>query len=129
MEKYNMSTREDVKKDVKKDNNTKERKKVEIAPPKQYRVVLDNNMTTAHEAVMDVLTTVFEHQHQRAYQIMVRAESAGYAICYIHNKEICETKKLEAERYCLTKAGERGHGAGGYKNYEDLVFRVEEHED
>ena len=124
-----MSTKENVREEVKKGVKDKNKEKIKIAPPKQYRVVLDNNNTTAHEAVMDVLRTVFGHSQQRAYQIMTHAEMRGFAICFINTKETCEAKEDEARKYCAGKAGEAGMGFGGQMNYEDLVFRVEEHED
>lgn len=119
-----MSVKENFKDNVK----IKEEIKIKIAPPKQYRVELANNNTTAHDAVIDVLVNVFEHSRQRAYQIMVHAEMRGFAICYISTKEMCEEKKVQAEAYCFGKAGETGMGFGGSANYEDLVFTVDEHE-
>jgi ATP-dependent Clp protease adapter protein ClpS len=123
-----MSTKANVREDVKKNVEIKEKIEIKIAPPRQYRVELANNETTSHEAVMDVLQNVFNWHKQRAYSIMTHAEARGFAICYINTKEVCEEKKLEAERYCLAKAGEAGNGLGGLAHYEDLEFKVEEHE-
>lgn len=93
--------------------------KVEITPPKNYKVLLHNNNSTAHNIVIEILTNVFGLQSQKAYMVMITAERQGVAVVMTAPKDMAENKVKEANDYKDSLSNSH-HGRP-----EDLLFTCE----
>jgi ATP-dependent Clp protease adaptor protein ClpS len=99
----------------------------QIITPKLYKVMLHNNNDTSADAVVEVLTRVFEKTHQESHRIMMTAHNDGVAQVFVSTKDICDTKVNQAQNYGQTNRGrELFNGRSHYFEY--LRFDVEEAE-
>ena len=65
------------------------------AKPKQepnYHVIIWNDEEHSYEYVIDLLTTLFAHTVEKAYQITVEVDKAGKGIAWTCHKELAELK-------------------------------------
>lgn len=69
-----------------------EEDKPKLKPPKQYKVVLNNDDYTPMEFVVQVLMTFFGMDHAKATRVMMAVHTKGKGICGIYSFEIAETK-------------------------------------
>mgnify|MGYP001549564380 CR=1 FL=1 len=69
-----------------------EEDKPKLKPPKQYKVILNNDDYTPMEFVVQVLMTFFRMDHARATRVMMAVHTKGKGICGIYSYEIAETK-------------------------------------
>ena len=66
-------------------------KKLTKEPPR-YKVLLHNDDYTTMEFVVSLLMTVFHHDQQSAYEIMMRVHKTGIGVAGVYTREIAETK-------------------------------------
>lgn len=85
--------------DVKQDVKIKVSNKIEIKLPKNYRVLLHNNDSTAFEIVIMSLQMIFNKRGQDAANIMWEAHNSGTAQVAIYSKDIAEQKIKEFYEY------------------------------
>jgi ATP-dependent Clp protease adaptor protein ClpS len=69
-----------------------EEAKPKVKPPKQYKVVVNNDDYTPMEFVVQVLTTFFAMDNAKATRVMMSVHTKGKGICGIFSHEIAETK-------------------------------------
>jgi len=70
-----------------------------LKPPKQYKVVLNNDDYTPMEFVIQVLMNFFGMDHAKATRIMMAVHTKGKGICGIYSYEIAETKVDQVNEY------------------------------
>ena len=70
--------------------------KVEVQPPKMYKVVFLNDDQTPMEFVIHLLTSIFGHGDEKAHQITLEVHETGSSVVGVYTFEIAETKGLEA---------------------------------
>ncbi|MBE9549028.1 MAG: ATP-dependent Clp protease adapter ClpS [Proteobacteria bacterium] len=66
--------------------------RLELEPPKMYKVMLLNDDYTPMEFVIEVLRQHFSMNEDKATQVMLHVHTKGKAVCGIFTKEIAETK-------------------------------------
>jgi ATP-dependent Clp protease adaptor protein ClpS len=112
---------------IKNQTSTKEKtlikNKVKIKKPKQYRVLLHNNMFTPFQVVTDVLKKVFNLDEKKAYEIMMYCHNNGASQCFEGTKSQCEAKHEQALDYC-----KKQHEAYPGLLYNLLEFSVDDME-
>ena len=59
----------------------------ELKEPPQYQVILINDDYTPMEFVVYVLQSVFNHNHDKATEIMMSVHTKGKGVCGIFSKE------------------------------------------
>jgi len=69
-----------------------EEEKPKVKPPKQYKVVVNNDDYTPMEFVVQVLTMFFAMDTAKATRVMMSVHTKGKGICGIFSHEIAETK-------------------------------------
>ena len=100
---------------------TKEKKRVKITPPRNFRVVLHNNDVTPFESVIDVVSEVFcNGSRMAATAIMWQAHSSGFAQCLVAPKSVCDEKVKEANDCKMRYNNEDPRGL-----YNLLVFETQ----
>jgi len=67
--------------------------------PPLYKVVLLNDDYTPMEFVVEVLTTFFALNLEKATQIMLRVHTEGKAVCGVFSRDVAETKALQVNDY------------------------------
>ena len=67
----------------------------ELKEPPQYQVILINDDYTPMEFVVYVLQSVFNHNHDKATEIMMSVHTKGKGVCGIFSKEIAEMRSHE----------------------------------
>ena len=67
----------------------------QVKEPPMYQVVLLNDDYTPMEFVVYILQYIFNHEHEKATQIMMAVHSRGKGVCGIFPKEIAEMKSHE----------------------------------
>ena len=70
-----------------------------LKPPKQYKVVLNNDDYTPMEFVIQVLMTFFGMDHAKATRVMMAVHTKGKGICGIYSYQIAETKVDQVNEY------------------------------
>ena len=70
-------------------------KEPELKEPPLYQVILLNDDYTPMEFVVYVLQSVFNHDHQKATEIMMAVHTKGKGVCGIFSKEIAEMMSHE----------------------------------
>ena len=73
-----------------------EKIKIDIAPPKRYKVLFLNDDKTPIEFVIELLMTVFKHSRESAEQITLTVHHEGSAVVGVYTYEIAEQKGVEA---------------------------------
>lgn len=73
-----------------------EKIKVDLAEPRQYKVVLLNDDETPVDFVIQLLMSVFKHTEETARQITLTVHNDGAAVAGVYTFEIAEQKGLEA---------------------------------
>jgi ATP-dependent Clp protease adaptor protein ClpS len=73
-----------------------EKVKVNLEPPKMWKVVLLNDDQTPMEFVIELLTAVFRHEEKAARDITLEIHETGSAIAGIYSFEIAEQKGVES---------------------------------
>jgi ATP-dependent Clp protease adaptor protein ClpS len=74
----------------------KEKTKVQLEPPRMWKVVFLNDDQTPMELVIELLTGIFKHTESKAKEITLEIHETGSASVGIYPFEIAEQKGLEA---------------------------------
>lgn len=77
--------------------------KPKLKRPPLYRVLLLNDDYTTMEFVIDVLTQIFNHDEEKAAQIMLHVHQKGAGICGVYTREIAETKVEQVAQYARSE--------------------------
>lgn len=85
-----MSTKDDLKFD--------EKVKIDIQPPKLWKVVFLNDDVTPMELVIELLQNIFNHDVNSAKKVTLEVHNTGSGIAGIYNLEIAEELSLQATR-------------------------------
>ena len=73
--------------------------KPKLKPPKQYKVILNNDDYTPMEFVIQILMTFFTMDHAKATRVMMAVHTKGKGICGTFSYEIAETKVDQVNEY------------------------------
>ena len=76
-----------------------EEAKPKLKPPKQYKVILNNDDYTPMEFVIQILMTFFSMDHAKATRVMMSVHTKGKGICGTFSYEIAETKVDQVNEY------------------------------
>ena len=83
---------------------TKQKDKVKIKKPKNYKVVMYNDDYTTMEFVINILISVFNKKIAEAEKIMIDVHERGKGIAGIYSRDIALTKVSTA----MSMAKEKG---------------------
>lgn len=75
---------------------TKQKDKVKIKKPKQYKVIMYNDDFTTMEFVINVLVSVFNKNLMEAEKIMLDVHKKGKGVAGIYSYDIAITKVSKA---------------------------------
>ncbi|AKO54334.1 Clp protease ClpS [Marinobacter psychrophilus] len=67
--------------------------------PAQFRVILLNDDYTPMDFVVEVLTTFFGMNEERATQVMLLVHTQGKAVCGVYSRDIAETKAAQVNHH------------------------------
>jgi len=73
--------------------------RLELEPPKMYKVMLLNDDYTPMDFVIEVLRQHFSMNEDKATQVMLHVHTRGKAVCGIFTKEIAETKVAQVNDF------------------------------
>ncbi len=76
-----------------------EEEKPKLKPPKQYKVVVNNDDYTPMEFVVQVLMMYFSMDDAKATRVMMSVHTKGKGICGVFSHEIAETKVDQVNEY------------------------------
>jgi len=76
--------------------------KKKVEPPPMYKVLLNNDDYTPMDFVIEVLSTFFAMDTEKANQLMLTVHYHGKAVCGIYTAEIAETKVMQVNQYSRT---------------------------
>ena len=83
-----MSTKENIAVD--------EKIKVDVQPPKMWKVVFLNDDVTPMELVIDILVGIFKHNEESAKKITLDIHNEGSAVAGVYPFEIAEHLAVES---------------------------------
>lgn len=78
---------------------TVEEEKPKLKPPKQYKVIVNNDDYTPMEFVVQVLMMFFAMDNAKATRVMMSVHTKGKGICGTFSHEIAETKVDQVNEY------------------------------
>ena len=67
-------------------------KPAKTKPPAMWQVLMYNDDYTPMEFVVDILTRIFGHSHERATQIMLQVHTEGRGTCGIFPRDVAAMK-------------------------------------
>ncbi len=73
-------------------NDSQQKVKSKVKPPKQYSVIMFNDDYTTMEFVIDVLTNIFNKSAVEAEKIMLDVHKKGQGIAGVYTYDIAMTK-------------------------------------
>ena len=76
-----------------------EQARPKLKKPPLYQVILINDDYTPMEFVVHILEAIFNHDREKATQIMLNVHKQGKGICGIYTKDIAETKVAQVNNY------------------------------
>jgi len=76
--------------------HVEEKVKIDIKPPKNWKVIFLNDDVTPMELVIDILQGVFKHSPESAKKITLEVHNAGKSIAGVYSYEIAEELALTA---------------------------------
>ncbi|RKZ65907.1 MAG: ATP-dependent Clp protease adapter ClpS [Gammaproteobacteria bacterium] len=76
-----------------------EEEKPKLKPPKQYKVIVNNDDYTPMEFVVQVLMLYFSMDDAKATRVMMSVHTKGKGICGVFSHEIAETKVDQVNEY------------------------------
>ena len=83
-----MSTKENIAVD--------EKIKVDVQPPKMWKVVFLNDNVTPMELVIDILVGIFKHNQESAKKITLEIHNDGSGVAGVYPFEIAEHLAVES---------------------------------
>lgn len=72
--------------------------KVDIQPPKMWKVIFLNDDHTPMEFVIELLTTIFRHDETTARSLTLEVHETGSAVAGVYTFEIAEHKGIESSK-------------------------------
>jgi ATP-dependent Clp protease adaptor protein ClpS len=72
--------------------------KIELQPPKMWKVILLNDDHTPMEFVIELLIEVFGHNPAKAKDITLEIHETGAAVAGVYTYEIAEHKGVESSK-------------------------------
>lgn len=79
--------------------------RIQLRPPRLYKVVLFNDDYTTMDFVVEVLQRFFDMNREQATQIMLKVHNEGSAVCGIYSRDVAETKVTQVSEF----AKQHGH--------------------
>ena len=76
-----------------------EEQKPKLKPPKQFKVIVNNDDYTPMEFVVQVLMMYFSMDDAKATRVMMSVHTKGKGICGTFSHEIAETKVDQVNEY------------------------------
>ncbi len=76
-----------------------EEEKPKLKPPKQFKVIVNNDDYTPMEFVIQVLMMYFSMDDAKATRVMMAVHTKGKGICGVFSHEIAETKVDQVNEY------------------------------
>jgi ATP-dependent Clp protease adaptor protein ClpS len=73
-----------------------EKIKINLQPPKLWKVIIHNDDKTPMEFVIELLTSIFKHNEQTARDVTMEIHNTGSAVAGIYSHEIAEQRGIEA---------------------------------
>lgn len=73
-----------------------EKIKVNLQPPKLWKVIFINDDHTPMEFVIELLTTIFKHTATAAQELTLEIHNTGSAVVGVYTHEIAEQKGVES---------------------------------
>lgn len=73
-----------------------QRERVRIDKPNLYNVIIHNDDFTTMDFVVEILMSIFRHNEDEAYNIMMLVHKSGKGIAGTYSYDIAMTKKIEA---------------------------------
>ena len=70
----------------------KTEERLDLRPPRQYRVILHNDHFTTMEFVVDILVRVFHKPAAEARRIMLDVHRRGQGQCGVYSYDVARTK-------------------------------------
>ncbi len=64
----------------------------DVAEPKRYKVILNNDDFTPMEFVVEILGTFFNLDEETSTKIMLNVHTKGKGVCGVFSQDIAETK-------------------------------------
>ena len=83
-----MSTKENIA--------VEEKNKIDVQPPKMWKVVFLNDDVTPMELVIDILVGIFKHNEESAKKITLEIHNEGSGIAGVYPFEIAEHLAVES---------------------------------
>lgn len=80
-------------------DTVRDSEKQKLQPPRKYKVILNNDDYTPMDFVIEVLTTFFNMDSDRATDVMLQVHQNGRAICGVYTADIAYTKVEQVNRY------------------------------
>ena len=68
---------------------------VNVTEPTRFNVIFENDNVTPMDFVVALLQTLFNYDHERAYEIMLMIHRDGQAVVATYHFEIAEQKGIE----------------------------------
>ena len=78
---------------------TKTSKSLKLQPPAMYQVILNNDDYTPMDFVIEVLTTFFAMDIDKATDVMLTIHYKGKGICGVFTADVAETKVQQVNNY------------------------------
>jgi len=80
-------------------DTVRDSEKQKLQPPRKYKVILNNDDYTPIDFVIEVLTTFFNMDSDRATDVMLQVHQNGRAICGVYSADVAYTKVEQVNRY------------------------------
>ncbi|BDF94580.1 MULTISPECIES: ATP-dependent Clp protease adapter ClpS [Pseudoalteromonas] len=80
-------------------DTVRDSEKQKLQPPRKYKVILNNDDYTPMDFVVEVLTTFFNMDSDRATDVMLQVHQNGRAICGVYSADVAYTKVEQVNRY------------------------------
>jgi ATP-dependent Clp protease adaptor protein ClpS len=81
---------------VKENVAVEEKVKIDVQPPRMWKVVLLNDDVTPMDLVIDILTNVFKHDEDSAKKITLEIHNTGSGIAGVYPHELAEHLAIES---------------------------------
>lgn len=70
-----------------------------LQPPSMYQVILNNDDYTPMDFVVEVLTSFFSMDIEKATEVMLSVHYKGKGVCGVYTLDVAETKVLQVNNY------------------------------
>jgi ATP-dependent Clp protease adaptor protein ClpS len=71
----------------------------DVAEPKRYKVILNNDDFTPMEFVVEILNMFFNLDEETATRIMLNVHTKGKGVCGVYSKDVAETKVNQVNQF------------------------------